>query len=149
MKTAISFSIKSRSVLAIMRNVSDKSCRETHIVRFMFDNLFFPENRGVYEIMWKNIVERVRPQMTTWLMRIACWITKATNTHSEFVILIAFPLQQRLYERASMLRYTGVLISPQPDQEGNKLQRQKIQIFIYPIYNHNWRNLIVFIYIYI
>jgi len=78
----------------------------------MFDNLFFPENRGVYEIMWKNIVERVRPQMTTWLMRIACWITKATNTHSEFVILIAFPLQQRLYERASMLRYTGVLISP-------------------------------------
>jgi len=37
-------------------------------------------------------------------MRIACWINKATNTHSEYVILIAFPLQQWLYERASMLR---------------------------------------------
>ena len=37
--------------------------------------------------------------------------------------------------------YTGVLTSPQPDQEGNKLQRQKILIFIYPIYNHNWRNI--------
>ena len=37
--------------------------------------------------------------------------------------------------------YTGVLISPQPDQEGNKLQRQKILMFIYPIYNHNWRNI--------
>ena len=36
---------------------------------------------------------------------------------------------------------TGVLISPQPDQEGNKLQRQKILSFIYPIYNHNWRNI--------
>ena len=36
---------------------------------------------------------------------------------------------------------TGVLISPYPDQEGNKLQRQKILMFIYPIYNHNWRNI--------
>jgi hypothetical protein len=38
-------------------------------------------------------------------MRIACWVPKATNTHSEYVILIAFPLQQWLHERASMLRY--------------------------------------------
>jgi hypothetical protein len=28
-----------------------------------------------------------------------------------------------------------VLISPWPDQKGNKLQRQKILMFIYPIYN--------------
>ena len=40
--------------------------------------------------------------------RIACWIPKATNTHSEYVILIAFPLQQRLHERASVLRYTYI-----------------------------------------
>jgi hypothetical protein len=38
-------------------------------------------------------------------------------------------------------QYTGVLISPYTDQEGNKLQRQKILIFIHPIYNHNWRNI--------
>ena len=49
---------------------------------------------------------------------------------------------------------TGVLISPYPDQEGNKLQRQKILKFIYPIYNHNWRNIstiyiCIYIYIYI
>jgi hypothetical protein len=37
-------------------------------------------------------------------MRFACWIIKATDTHSEYVILIAFPLQQWLRERASMLR---------------------------------------------
>ena len=42
---------------------------------------------------------------------------------------------------------TQVLISPQPDQEGNKLQRQKILMFIYPIYNNNWRNIST-IYIY-
>ena len=41
--------------------------------------------------------------MTIWRMRIACWITRATNPHSEYVILIAFPLQQWLSERASML----------------------------------------------
>ena len=35
--------------------------------------LFFQE-------MWKNILEPVRPQMTTWRMRVACWILKATNT---------------------------------------------------------------------
>ena len=35
-------------------------------------------------------------------MRIAYWITKATNTHSQCVILIAFPLQTWLQERSSM-----------------------------------------------
>jgi hypothetical protein len=29
---------------------------------FMFNN-FFPENRAVYEIMWKNMVQPDRPQM--------------------------------------------------------------------------------------
>ena len=60
----------------------------------------FYENRAVYEIMWKNIVERGRPQMAIWRMHVACWISKATDTHSEYVILIAFPLQQWLRERA-------------------------------------------------
>ena len=33
--------------------------------------------------MEKIIVERGRPQMTVWRMRIAGWVPKATNTHSE------------------------------------------------------------------
>ena len=37
---------------------------------------------------------------------LAYWILKATNVHSEYVILNYFPLQQRLHERASMLGYT-------------------------------------------
>jgi hypothetical protein len=41
-------------------------------------------------------------------MRFACWVTKATNTHSEYVILIAFLRQQWLHERASVLRYTYI-----------------------------------------
>jgi hypothetical protein len=39
-------------------------------------------------------------------MRIARWIPNSTNTHSEYVIVIAFPLQQWLHERPSMLQYT-------------------------------------------
>jgi hypothetical protein len=35
-------------------------------------------------------------------MRFSCWITKATDTHSEYVILIAFPKQQGLRERAKV-----------------------------------------------
>jgi hypothetical protein len=38
-------------------------------------------------------------------MRFACWITKATDTHTEYVILIPFPRLQWLRERASVLPY--------------------------------------------
>jgi hypothetical protein len=41
-------------------------------------------------------------------MRIARWIPKATNTHSDCALHIAFPLQQRLHGRASMLCYTYI-----------------------------------------
>jgi len=46
--------------------------------------------------------------MTVWCMQIACWIAKSTNTYSEYVIIIAFPLQQQLHECALMLRYTYI-----------------------------------------
>ena len=41
-------------------------------------------------------------------MRIARWIPDATNTHSEYVTLIAFPLQQWSQEHTSVLRYTYI-----------------------------------------
>jgi hypothetical protein len=81
MKTYVHFLIISRSFLLRMRNVSDKSCRETQNTLFVFSNLFF-ENRAVYEKMWKNYAETGRSQMTIWRMRIACWISEATNSHT-------------------------------------------------------------------
>ena len=58
-------------------------------------------------------------------------------------------LDNQVYRRALVI-CTGVLICPQPDKEGNKLQRQKILIFIYPTYNQNWMNIsTIYIYIYI
>ena len=32
--------------------------------------------------MWKNFVERGRPQIEIWRLRIACWIPKATIIHT-------------------------------------------------------------------
>jgi hypothetical protein len=54
----------------------------------------------VYEMMWKFFFFS---QATIWRMRIACWIPKATNTHSGYVILNALPQQQWLQERPSVL----------------------------------------------
>jgi hypothetical protein len=60
------------SVILRMRNVSsDKSCRENHSTRVLF-NIYPPKNRAVYEIEWNNVVEPGRPQVTIWRTRTAC-----------------------------------------------------------------------------
>jgi hypothetical protein len=73
----------SRSFIHRMRNVSDEVCRENQTTHFVFSKFF--ENLAVYEKMWKNTVERDRPQMAIRRLRIACWIPKATNTQTEVV----------------------------------------------------------------
>jgi len=90
-----------------MRTVSDEVVEKikTHILGSI---IFFFENPVVYEIMWKNTVQLNRPYTTIWRTHIHCWITKATNIHSGYEILISFPHQQWLRERASMLGYTYI-----------------------------------------
>jgi hypothetical protein len=75
---------------------------KTHILW----SVTFSEDRAVYEIMWKNSAHWGMPQMTKWHIHIACWIPKATNTHTDCVIIIAFPLQWRFHECTSMLHCT-------------------------------------------
>ena len=56
-------------------------------------------------------------------MRITCWISKATDTHSEYEILRAFPQQKGLRESFSILRYTYVeclVIITCPDRHSSK-----------------------------
>jgi len=36
------------------------------------------------------MVEPEMPQMTIWLMRIACWVTKATNTQAEYINVLLY-----------------------------------------------------------
>jgi hypothetical protein len=74
---------------------------------FCVQRFLFCKNSPIYEIMCKNILDPDTRQMTNVIphMRIACWIPKPTNTHSEYVILHAFPLQQLWHECASVLCY--------------------------------------------
>jgi len=106
MKTNIHFFIISRSVVLRMRNVSDKFVEKikTHVFHSVTPP---PENRAVYEIMWKKIVARGRAQMAIWRMRIACWMTKATHTRARkdtYTHNMQYLLQKFLPERALMLR---------------------------------------------
>jgi hypothetical protein len=68
----------------MFNNFSRKSCR-------LWDNVEKYGTAG--QATDDNIIRR---------MRFACWITKATDTYSEYVTLIAFPRQQWLSERASV-----------------------------------------------
>jgi len=73
----------------------------------MFNN-FFSENHDTYDKMRKNNVQPDRPQMTIWCTHIACQITEARDTHSEYAIIIAFPWQQQLHKHASVLSYSHI-----------------------------------------
>ena len=69
----------------------------------------FFENHTDDEIMCKHFVEPGDPRVTIGRMRIACGITKASNTKSEYVILLAFPLQQRFHKSALIALYLRIL----------------------------------------
>ena len=85
--------------------------------------------------MWNYVVQPDRPQMTIWRMRCASCITKATNTHSEYVIHIAFPQPQWLRERASILchKYEHIAYLVEAVQKVHKLYSSYIHIFAYYI----------------
>jgi hypothetical protein len=79
-----------------MRNISDKFVEKIkQLFRkkvCLLDNV---EKYGtVRQVTDDNIIRR---------MRFVCWIPKATDTHSEYVIFIAFSQQQWLHY---VLRYT-------------------------------------------
>ena len=59
----------------------------------------------------ENNVERRKPHIKIWRMRIACRIPSTIYTHSGCAILIAFPLQQWLHGRALILLPVLFLIS--------------------------------------
>jgi hypothetical protein len=93
--------ITSRSVLLRMRNVSFQTTNKN--TRFMSNNVFRKSS-----CLWNNVDKYCTARQATddnIIMRIACWISKDINRHSQYVICIDFPPQTWLYERASMLSY--------------------------------------------
>jgi len=80
---------------------------ETLISRSIPPLFFFFENRSIYEIMCKKYGRAgVTTEEHMANLRFT-WLPKASKTHSEYVIITAFPLQQWLHERSSMLRHTN------------------------------------------
>ena len=92
-----------RSILLRMRDFQTEVAEK--IRTHMLCSIPISKNRAVYEIMWKNTVkQQATDDNIIKRMRIACWITKTTNTHLEYALLTALPLQQWLVEGASELR---------------------------------------------
>ena len=94
-----------------MRNVSDKSCTENQSTHFRFDNFLFRKSRRLRDDVGKYC--RAGPAIDDNMEHAHCMLDACAlhagylrlQTHSEYVIRIAFPLQQWLHERASVLRY--------------------------------------------
>jgi hypothetical protein len=83
----------SRSGVLRTRNPSKKVCRENQSTHYTFNNLFRKSCR-----LWHRVGKyRAEPHtlhMTIWRIYTACWITKSTNKHWEYVIFTALPQQQ-------------------------------------------------------
>jgi hypothetical protein len=107
-----------------MRNVSDKRYTENQNTHFTFNNLFLPKivpfmrkcNIYIYICIYIYITlsqiygtdRQATDDNIIPCKRFACWITNATNTHSEYLIRITSPRQQWLRERAPLLHYTYI-----------------------------------------
>jgi hypothetical protein len=101
MATNYTLMMTSRSLLLRVRNIAHISCRANQNTNFIFNNFFFL-SPAVYEIMWKKYCRagQSKDDNTMRRMRNECWISKARNTHSEYVLLVTFPRQKWLRERA-------------------------------------------------
>ena len=100
------FMIISCRILLRTRNVSDNVVQKvkTHCM-FNFQKLCH---------LWDNVEKCDTARQATdgniiWNMCFVCWITQATDLHSEYVIHIAYPQQQWLHERTSVSIHTHCL----------------------------------------
>ena len=99
----------SRRVLFKMRSISASSCKKIKVHTLCLVTFFITSCR-----LWDNVEKYVRARQDTdngitRRMRFVWLITKATDMHSEYIIVIAFPRQQWLRERASVLHILPVL----------------------------------------
>ena len=91
-----------------VRNISDKSCTKQNTQVLCLKPLFLK-----YCHLWGNLEKNGTARQATneiiilrRKMGFACRIPKATNTLSQYLMLIALPLKQWLHKRTSMLRCT-------------------------------------------
>ena len=61
------------------------------------------------------MVQPDRPQMTIWRMRIACWVTEATNKDSEYVLLSLLHFNNGQERAPECYKYIVSLIKSSPN----------------------------------
>jgi hypothetical protein len=85
-----------------MRNISDKPVEKikTH---FVFSSVFPKTVPFMKNVEKYGTARQATDDNIILHMLFAYWITKATDTHSGYAIIIAFPRQQWLRERVSTL----------------------------------------------
>ena len=101
--------IKYRWILLRMRDVSEKSCGDNQNTHFVFNNSFFLKIMPFWddvEKIWQSQTDHKWQLM--WHICFACWITNATDLHSEYVIFSAFPWRQSLHRCMSVLHFTYI-----------------------------------------
>jgi len=110
-----------------MGNVSGKICRGNKTFCCQ-EVLFFLKSC----CLWDNVekycaVGQAVHDNITKRMRFACWITKATNPHREYLILVALPLQQWVQENASILRHAYQGADKSLARPGKKQARKHVR----------------------
>ena len=71
------------------------------------------ENRAVYKIMWQNIALPQRSRMTVWRILITCWIPKATNISSVYLLLFHCNSSRTNTPQCYVIRTLSILILSQ------------------------------------
>ena len=104
-------------------------------------NKFFFRNSTVYEVIRKNLVNLDKPQMTERRVRILCWITKATNTHSEYVTFISFPLQKWSHDSTSNVTQNKIKSFVPSEHNIYNHQRPSMATCFVPFLDHPQANI--------
>ena len=98
-----------------MRNVSDKVCRKNQITHFLYNNFFFQKSWHLWDDIEKYCEARkVTDDVIIPCMRFVFWITKATNSHSEYVTLLAFPREKNGFANESHCHVMRTLLFTEP-----------------------------------
>jgi len=87
-------------------------CYNKIYTHFTFNGFLFAK---ILPFIWDNMEKHgtaFRPHMAIWRTRTAYWIPRAIDTPSECLIRTAFPRQQWLRERPSVLRFHVHCLSP-------------------------------------
>jgi hypothetical protein len=92
-----------RSILLITRHLYEKKVNEKIKISILCLTYTFQKSRRLYNVEKYGTTRQAKDDTIKGDVRCPCWITEATETHSEYVILLVFAQQQWLRGLASML----------------------------------------------